>query len=293
MSAAAPSIRTAFATDTGRVRQANEDSCGEIRRDDGSLLLVLCDGMGGHVGGAVASGLAVDVFADVFRAGGTDPAATLADAFAQANAAILDRVQQTPDLAGMGTTGVALLFTPGGTVWIGHVGDSRAYLLRDGRCHPLTKDHSVVAEMLRSGALTPEQAEAHPRRSELLRSIGVEEELSAEIASIEPAPDDRFLLCSDGLNSLLNDEEIAAIALRERPETAVRTLVETANERGGHDNVTVQLAELRRDAGDPVAAPGAAEEPGQDQRVRALAATTGVVLLLLAATTAWILWSGR
>ena len=146
----------------------------------------------------------------------------------------------------MGTTGVALLLEPDGRAWVANVGDSRAYRLRDGRLEQLTLDHSLVAELVRRGMLTAEEAQVHPRRNEVLRSLGVEAEVSVDVTAVDVQAGDQYLLCSDGLSGVVDDQEIAAVLIAEAPADAVRRLVDAANERGGPDNVTVLIARVSR-----------------------------------------------
>ena len=156
----------------------------------------------------------------------------------------IGRAQEDPDLEGMGTTVVALCFGEGGEAWVAHVGDSRLYLLRDGSLDALTTDHSLVAEMQRDGFLSPEEAQVHPRRNELLRSLGAELDVEIDIERFEVEAGDCYLLCTDGLCGVLEDAEIQALLEDSVPEAAAELLVAAANERGGPDNVTVQIAHV-------------------------------------------------
>lgn len=233
-------------SDVGRTRSANEDRCDQFVRDDGARLLVVADGMGGHRGGATASREAVAAIGEFFRAPGpSDPDTLLARAIEHANARVFALAHDDPSLAGMGTTVVALLVDANGRAAIAHVGDSRAYRFRDRRLEALTSDHSVVAEMLRRGVLTAEEAAYHPRRNEILRSVGVLPEVEVEVASLELASGDWVLLCSDGLCGVVSDAEIdLVLANAASPRAAVEDLVRLANESGGPDNVTVQIFAL-------------------------------------------------
>jgi len=161
----------------------------------------------------------------------------------------------------MGTTGVAALFSADGAAFVANVGDSRAYRLRDGAFEQITLDHSLVAELQRRGIITAEEAFVHPRRNEVLRSLGVEPDVIVDLHELDLKPGDLFLLCSDGLSGVVRDEEIAEIVHREAPAQAVRTLVEFANRRGGPDNVTVQIARI----------PGAATPEAPPRSGRAIA----------------------
>ena len=250
------SVRLASRSDVGRVRTANEDSCEIFSRDDGTRLLVVADGMGGAQGGATASQTALATIAERFaRAASARPRAMLADAIQDANIRVFELAQAQPELEGMGTTVVAFHLDARRRGTVAHVGDSRAYRYRRGRLEPLTTDHSVVAEMQRRGLLTPSEAAVHPRRNEILRAVGVLPAVEVEISEVEVAAGDRFVLCSDGLSGVVEDEEIAAIVQSEDPETAVDRLIAMANDRGGPDNITVQILSIPADEaeGDPEA----------------------------------------
>jgi len=251
---------TGGASDTGRVRGVNQDYWGEFDDSQSSRrLLMIADGMGGHRGGEVASRMAVETVGEIFAAGGEDCAELLRDALERANERIHEAARQDPQLGGMGTTGVCLLFESGGRGCVAHVGDSRAYRLRDGRFEQLTEDHSVVAALLRMGRLTQEEARLHPQRNEILRAIGTAEQVEVQVTRLELQPGDRYLLCSDGLSGLVEDAAIAEEVGRADPEASARNLVERANREGGTDNITVQVAVIPdnpKDAGSPVGAGG-------------------------------------
>jgi protein phosphatase len=301
-------IEAASHTDVGRVRKINQDRFAEFVDGRGSRLLVVADGMGGHRGGEIASRLAVEAIGDVF-AGSEEPLEKmLRIAIETANDRVYRSASADPELAGMGTTVVALCLGEGGEAWVAHVGDSRLYLLRDGRLDALTADHSVVAEMQQQGFLSAEEAQAHPRRNELTRSVGVADEVEVDVARIAVKPGDRFLLCSDGLCGYLEEVEIREILGRERPLDAAHVLVDHANAKGGHDNITVQVLAIRDGAplgGDAVDAkevsPPSSEWPEMDhlrhspaaRRVHRLTLAAGAVLaLLLAAVAGWVLLRG-
>jgi len=240
-----PEIEIASQSDVGLKRSSNQDAMSVFSRTDGSQLLVVADGMGGHQGGEIASQLAIDAIGATFT-GSTGPATqVLREAFQVANSEIRARAQREPHLMGMGTTGVALWLGSDGRIFVAHVGDSRAYRFRYGCLEALTADHSVVGEMLRRGLLTQAEAEVHPRRNELMRSIGSQESLEVDLAEVGAEAGDQFLLCSDGLCGIVDDAEIGAVLLREPPASAVLRLIELANARGGPDNITVQIAALR------------------------------------------------
>lgn len=235
-------LATAARTDVGRVREANEDFVAEFEHPSGRRLLVVADGMGGHRGGATASRLCVETVGEVFRRFAGDPETLLREALEAANERVQRASRADLQLAGMGTTAVLLLLTPDAEAWVAHLGDSRAYLLRDGALRPLTEDHTVVAAMIKRGLIGAEAAESHPRRHELVRCVGFHEEVQPEITRLEVLPGDRFLLCSDGLSGQVDEADIAAILRRESPVDAVAVLVQAANAAGGRDNVTVLVA---------------------------------------------------
>ncbi len=239
-------IEIASQSDVGLKRSTNQDAMSVFVRGDGSQLLVVADGMGGHQGGEIASQLAVDAIGATFKTSSGPATQILHDAFLSANAQIRARAQREPHLMGMGTTGVALWLGSDGRIFVAHVGDSRAYRFRYGCLEALTADHSVVGEMLRRGLLTQAEAEVHPRRNELMRSIGSLDGLEVDVAEVGGEPGDQFLLCSDGLCGVIDDAEIGAALLREPPPSAARRLIELANARGGPDNITVQIAALRQ-----------------------------------------------
>jgi serine/threonine protein phosphatase PrpC len=304
MSGTAPPdiIHTASLSDVGMVRARNEDYCGEFRRNDGCRLLVMADGMGGHQDGATASRTAVETIGEIFEGSDENCEALLHDAVAIANQRVYGKALESDALRGMGTTVVVLLLTTDGSGWIAHVGDSRGYRLRRGGMEALTADHSVVGEMLRQGLITSEEAEVHPRRHEITRSVGIEAEVEPEITQISVQPGDRFLLCSDGLTGQLNDEEIALTLLAESPSEAVRSLVNEANARGGGDNISVQIALIGEieptaaEAGATAAEPSGGDAPGEEerrQRVRQIAKLAALVAGLLAAALLALVFSGE
>ncbi len=288
-------IGLASKTDVGQVRQANEDSCDTFAREDGTRLLIVADGMGGHRGGATASRTTVAAIAEIFDAeASARPSDMLGRAIEAANARVFEMAQQDPELEGMGTTVVAFHLDARGRGTVAHVGDSRAYRYRNGRLEPLTTDHSVVAEMQRRGLLSANEAAVHPRRNEILRSVGVLPDVEVEVADVDVHPGDRFVLCSDGLSGVVTDDQIAAVVQAESPEGAVDTLIGMANEHGGPDNITVQILSIPADEsqGDPEAtAPVELSGVGikaiesrrlQRKRMRSAAFVIGIALAVLA-----------
>jgi protein phosphatase len=288
MTAVAPAqLQTASLTDVGRTRSENQDSCGEFRGASGARLMAVADGMGGHQGGATASRITIEALAEVFARTPDPGEATLREAFETANARVHQTAQEQPGLRGMGTTCVALVFAANGAAWVAHVGDSRAYLLRDGGMAPLTADHSTVAELVRLGKITPEEAAVHPRRNEILRSIGAEPSVQVDVAPVDVQPGDQYLLCSDGLSGLVSDPEMGDVLLRESPENATRILVDLANERGGPDNITVMVTAVPGGAAAGLHAPAPSWEAEEARasarrRVRWIAAAAAAIAALLA-----------
>lgn len=226
-------------TDVGRVREGNEDS---FLVDE--PLFVVADGMGGHLAGDVASSTAVEIISsNSATASGANPE-TLAELIRAANAAIWEKASTDPQLRGMGTT-CTLVLLDGSRAHIAHVGDSRAYLLRDGRLEQLTEDHTLVARMVKEGRLRAEDAEHHPQRSIITRALGVDSEVDVDLSVLELQPGDRLLICSDGLSSMIDHSAIQeALADHEDPQAAADDLVARANEAGGEDNVTVVVIEV-------------------------------------------------
>ena len=237
--------RAAGVTDTGRRRLRNEDAfvCEPP-------FFAVADGMGGARAGEVAARLAASALEESAPAArGEEGVVAL---IVEANSRIWERALADPATAGMGTTvTAALVDAEAGEVAIGHVGDSRAYRLRDGELAQLTTDHSLVAELVESGVLTPEEAERHPQRSAITRALGTEPSVDVEAFTVAGQVGDLFLLCSDGLSTMIGDEEVAsAIESAGRdPVAAAEALVAAANARGGEDNITVVLFEL--DEGEP------------------------------------------
>jgi len=252
-------------TDVGRQRQANEDSY--LAR---APLFVVADGMGGAQAGEVASLTAIQAFQAGLPDGNQEDA--IERTIAAANRNIYDQAHSDASLAGMGTTiTVATVDAEAERVVIGHVGDSRAYRIRDGIIQRLTKDHSLVEEMRRRGQITEEQAEDHPQRSIITRALGPEPEVQADLATVPSEPGDVFLLCSDGLTTMIGDEKIRDILTSATSlDAAARTLVDEANRAGGRDNITVIVFQVE----DPASPLPRGEQPtmirsGASQRAAA------------------------
>lgn len=220
-------------TDVGLVRSVNED---DYLIGDG--VFAVADGLGGHEAGEIASQMAIRMLKEFKPPENGDPAGALAEALEGINRAVYKRSVADPSCEGMGTTLTVLLIT-GDTAYIGHVGDSRAYLVRDGRLHRLTEDHSIVGELIRMGMLSEPEARAHPQRNLLTRAIGTQPDVEIEVGYCKLGPGDRFLLCTDGLTGAVDDGEILRVmASAQDPRSAVDQLVELAMRGGGHDNIT-------------------------------------------------------
>ncbi|MBW8060476.1 MAG: Stp1/IreP family PP2C-type Ser/Thr phosphatase, partial [Solirubrobacterales bacterium] len=257
----------AFRTDAGRQRNANEDSF-FVR----SPIFVVADGMGGAQAGEVASKAAALAFdRDLPDA---PPERVLRETIEAANREIHDLARADPSRTGMGTTvTAAIVNAQSEEVGVGHVGDSRAYRLRDGKLERLTRDHSLVEEMRRKGQITDAQAEDHPQRSIITRALGPEPEVEVDVQTVPASPGDVFLLCSDGLTTMLDEDRIARV-LTDAPsiDAAVRALVDEANRAGGRDNITA-LAFRLADAAAPQRQPQGATLIGPSAEEAGLTAT--------------------
>lgn len=233
--------RTFGLSDPGRRRRRNEDAY-----VISPPLFAVADGMGGAQAGELASRIAVEAIGEQAGARGEERVTTL---IREANRRIFARSSEDAAASGMGTTMTAALVGDDGRVTIGHVGDSRAYLLRAGRLDQLTEDHSLVAELVRTGRLSPDEAERHPQRSVITRALGTDPEVDVDIFTVEAEAGDLFLLCSDGLTSMVGDDEILTTLeeARDDLEQAALGLVRKANRGGGEDNITVVFFELAED----------------------------------------------
>jgi protein phosphatase len=229
--------RYAAATDIGLVRSNNEDAYLTA-----PPLFAVADGMGGHRAGEVASAGAIRTLQ---KEAGHDTDSLVA-AVQSANRAVHAEAAANPDLSGMGTT-ITAMMTTNDSAQIVHVGDSRAYLLREGRLRRLTQDHTVVDRLAREGKIPAEEVDRHPQRSVLERALGVNPEVDVDVQLLDLRPGDRLLLCTDGLTSMLNDDEIREILLREKdPGAAAQALIDAALAAGGKDNVTAVIVDFPR-----------------------------------------------
>jgi protein phosphatase len=237
-------LRYTGRTNVGQKREINEDSFGpETLGPDGPAghLIVLCDGMGGHAYGEVASRLGVDTILSVYyQAAPSDRPAALQAAFEEANRQIF-----TQGRGNMGTTGVAALLCDDG-LYIANVGDSRAYLVHDGAITQISRDHSLVAEQVLAGLMTPEQARVSTIKNFITRALGHQIDVQVDLFPLPARVGDLVVLSSDGLHGLVEDEEILEAVTLLQPEQATETLIQMANDRGGSDNITVMVARIER-----------------------------------------------
>ena len=240
-----PTLRSAVGSDVGRRRPMNQDSATTTPR-----LLAVADGMGGHAHGEVASAVAIQALLDLdTRLSSTDLEqvdllSELGTTIGDAVARLTTLAQQDPDLRGTGTTVVAFLVS-GLRIGVAHIGDSRAYLLRDNELHRLTRDHTMVQAMVDEGRLSEAEAAVHPRRSWLVRTLQEDTPAEPDLFLLEARVGDRYLICSDGVTAVLDDPDIHEVLIAEdEPAEAVARLIELANEGGGPDNITCVVADL-------------------------------------------------
>ena len=257
------SLQSASLTDPGRVRDHNED-CIEARPEIG--LFVLADGMGGYNAGEVASGMATSLIADglqetwkprdVDRMGRDEAKAAsmklIEEQIGRANNAIFTTSQNNPECAGMGTTLVVCLYYDN-FMTVAHIGDSRLYRLRGEAMEQVTRDHSLLQEQLDSGLITPEEAKLSQNKNLVTRALGIDPVVEPELHVYETQPDDIYLLCSDGLSDMVDDEEIrlTLITLKSNPSLTVQQLVQAANDNGGRDNISAMLIRIAEPYGVP------------------------------------------
>lgn len=239
-------MRTAFGTDIGRVRQLNEDRIWVGTVPSGAVLAVVADGMGGHNAGEVASEAAVQAIEHYFRINPPDQHVhvrmeQLKMAVITANASVFGMAEKEAGFQGMGTT-VSAVLADASELCIGHVGDSRVYLWSNSRLTLLTEDHTYTNMLLRTGQITEEEAEHHPRRNMLVRVVGTDPHVKVDVQSLQWHPGDLLLICSDGLNHYVRDEKIQHILGSETPfEQLAGELIALANDAGGQDNISVIL----------------------------------------------------
>lgn len=235
-------------THIGLVRENNQDALEYGTLNDTTMYAVVCDGMGGANGGNIASKIAVEVIGSRIRDGyreSQNPGSVehlLTSAMATANVGVYDRSQRDPELNGMGTT-VVVVIACDRTAYISHVGDSRLYLYRDGQLSQITRDHSVVQDLIESGQITEEEARSHPRKNYITRALGVVSEEYGEYDELDLMTGDRLLLCTDGLTNEVCNAEMCQL-LKLPAEEATQALIRAALDGGGMDNITVTLLDI-------------------------------------------------
>ena len=271
-------ISVMAATDIGRVRDHNEDDYvalgGKESPPGVDALLVVADGMGGHAAGEVASKMTVDGIVQSLNDQGQEASKLEGNAFGVFLGKVLENVNQEvwqaaqeDDKRGMGTT-CTLVAIRGDQLFLAHIGDSRAYLLRDGELHQVSKDHSWVEDAVDQGVITREQARVHPNRNVITRAIGLDQQPQIDTSVMPLADGDLVLLCSDGLNSMIPDEDIHRILTGSSPEEVCQALTDAANDQGGHDNTTVVVATIGARRKTPsVTMPSAAELDTQEMEI--------------------------
>jgi PPM family protein phosphatase len=295
--------RSTALSHAGRRRRHNEDAYVVE-----PPLFAVADGMGGAKAGEVASNLAAAALQET-DGQGSNGEARVAALIEEANRRVFRRATEDRDVSGMGTT-MTVALVEGDRVVIGHVGDSRAYLFREGQLEQLTDDHSLVAELVRSGKLTPEEAEIHPQRAVITRAVGTEPDVDVDTFSIQGAAGDLFMICSDGLTDMVDEEAIREAVEQNRPDLqkAAKALVNAANSVGGEDNITVVFFELvdeepseqtedtvvrAADLDDTLdesdAQPAVAVEEGRRRGTKALWVLAALGVLLIAAAA--VLWA--
>jgi PPM family protein phosphatase len=240
----------ALLSDVGTKRPDNEDSCGHFIESPDSVVFAVADGVGGYEGGEIASRMAVDITLEAFRDSPPEwgAAKRLYRAITRANIEIHDRALTVPELCRMATTMTAVAVEKGMLSAV-HVGDCRLHLIRHSKISVVTKDHTMVADKVRKGMMSAERAKTHPERGMLLRSLGRELIASIDRITLPLLERDRLILCSDGLYNVLEDHELESISRDVDAETACRNLIDTANKRGTHDNLTCAVFRMTSPTG--------------------------------------------
>jgi PPM family protein phosphatase len=244
-----PGVELASLTDVGCNRENNEDNYGYWEpEDDASFavrgrLAIVADGMGGHEGGQIASRMAVEILAEAYAASTeADSQKRLLNALAEAHHSIQRKAHEDPRLSSMGTTCTAFALVKGRLYFV-HVGDSRLYLLREEKLRSLTRDHTLIARLIESGAIRPEEAENHPQKHVLTSALGVADDIEIDFPPepVRVQADDILLICTDGLWGQMKLSEIQHVIASQSPKNACRALIQLAKDRGGPDNITLQI----------------------------------------------------
>ncbi len=239
-------MKIASKTDIGKVRNTNQDSYAAGEMLDGTAWAVVCDGMGGANGGNIASANAVKIISEYISSsyheemGSNSIKTLLQSALYGANVRLYDMSKTIESLNGMGTTVVSAIIS-NGIAHIAHAGDSRAYLIHEGKLSQITKDHSIVQSMVDKGQITPEEAKNHPNKNVITRALGVDEDIKIEYNELPFTPDDCILICTDGLTNFVSDEDIEEIISNHDFYDYPKVLIDRANGNGGGDNITIVL----------------------------------------------------
>ena len=245
-------METFYLTDTGKVREHNEDNVIILNNDKGEYLLAVADGMGGHKAGEVASAIAINHLTEEFynldSIGDKDNAVEfLRNIVTEMNQKIFEYTKENPDSKGMGTTFVCAIKTNDYLLY-GNIGDSSGFVIKNHKIHKVTKDHTLVNLLVSTGELTPEEAKYHPRKNVLMRALGANNPIDIDIFDVD-VKNDGILLCSDGLTIMITEEQIERVLNEEATaQEAVEKLIRKANARGGNDNISI--AYLKRESGD-------------------------------------------
>ncbi len=240
-------LEFASASDVGRVRHENQDRCGWFETSrKGSYIIAVADGMGGSVGGDIAADIALDSIKEVFNYPFVDPRKQILKSFEIASKKLIDKAEADITLSNMGCTLSMVLYYEN-KIYPAHIGDSRIYRFSNDNMVQLSEDHSLVQEMVRQGAVKPDNVRFHPKNNILLRALTTSSECEIDIYEpVEANVDEVFLVCSDGLWNMIEDSEIQHIAMNNSPEDAVSRLIERANELGGKDNIAVSIMRITK-----------------------------------------------
>lgn len=242
-------LKAVYKTDVGRVRKNNEDSVGIFINNDGQRLAIVADGMGGHLAGDVASSMTLTALKEMWEESERIQTADQAEEWlkskiVQVNRDLFEHSNNHAECEGMGTT-IEAVITTNLFATIAHVGDSRCYILNESGFQQLTEDHTLVNELVRTGQISKEDAEHHPRKNVILRALGTEQTVNIDIKTITFEEGDNLLLCSDGLSNKVSEEEMAEILKNDdNLDKKAETLISLANEHGGEDNITLAIVEF-------------------------------------------------
>jgi protein phosphatase len=270
-----PKVEHAGASEPGRVRSVNQDSHHVGQLGKGQVVAIVADGLGGHLTGEIASQKAVDILWRELQRGRAHPPVAMARAVQAANLAIYDHAAEHPESRGMGTT-LTVVVLDDQVGLVGHVGDSRAYLIRDDTMRQLTLDHSWVADRVRQGMLTEEEARGHRWRNVVTNALGSQPQIKLDVMHFEVRPGDHILICSDGISMLLPPELLQRIVLGNPPELACQLLLEEANNRGSPDNITAVVLKVNEVTARPKRYALPADQAGEPNSVQIGESMSGI-----------------